>query len=102
MFFSTVNNLGEKDQVAEWIPKIKVLKMSGCYAQTELGHGSYVQGIETTATFDKERQEFIINSPTITSIKYWPGDMGKFSNHAIVFAKLILEGRPSGVHAFMV
>ena len=25
----------------------------GCYAQTELGHGSDVQSLETTATLDK-------------------------------------------------
>lgn len=102
MFRSSVINLGTEDQVAEWLPKISTMKMTGCYAQTELGHGSYVPGIETTATFDKEKQEFVINSPTISSFKFWPGDMGKFSNHAIVFAKLILNGKPSGVHAFMV
>lgn len=60
-----------------------------------------MQGIETTATFDKEKQEFVINSPTITSIKFWPGDMAKFSNHAIVFAKMLVDGKPMGVHAFM-
>ena len=61
-----------------------------------------MQGLETTATFDKEKQEFVINSPTITSIKFWPGDMGKFSNHALVFAKLIIEGKSYGVNAFLV
>ena len=76
--------------------------MTGCYAQTELGHGSFVQGLETTSTFDKATQEFVINSPTITSIKFWPGDMSKFSNHAIVYAKLILDGVPYGVNAFLV
>jgi acyl-CoA oxidase len=101
MFYSTIANLGTKEQAEKWLPMIRALRMTGCYAQTELGHGSYVQGIETTATFDKEKQEFIINSPTITSTKFWPGDMGKFSNHAIVFAKLLLNGKPAGVHAFM-
>jgi acyl-CoA oxidase len=61
-----------------------------------------VPGIETTSTYDKEKQEFVINSPTITSIKFWPGDMSKFSNHAVVYAKLILDGKPFGVHAFLV
>jgi acyl-CoA oxidase len=102
MFYSSVKNLGADDQSAQWLPLIKEMKMTGCYAQTELGHGSYVPGLETTATFDKEKQEFIINSPTISSIKFWPGDMSKFSNHAIVFAKLMIDGKAMGVHAFMV
>ena len=102
MFYSTVANLGTDEQAAKWLPMIRDLKMTGCYAQTELGHGSFVPGIETTATFDKQTQEFIIHSPTITSIKFWPGDMSRFSNHAIVFAKLIVDGKALGVHAFMV
>jgi len=102
MFYSSVQSLGTDDQAAKWLPLIRELKMTGCYAQTELGHGSFVPGLETTATFDKEKQEFVINSPTISSIKFWPGDMSRFSNHAIVFAKLIIDGKAMGVHAFMV
>lgn len=30
---------------------------------TELGHGSNVAGLETTATFDSDSDEFIINTP---------------------------------------
>ena len=63
----------------------------GCYAQTELGHGSNVAGLETTATLDKTTDEFIINTPTITATKYWPGDLGMFSSHAIVFARMIID-----------
>jgi hypothetical protein len=37
--------------------------------QTELGNGSYIQNFETIATFDKEAKQFIINSPTVTSLK---------------------------------
>lgn len=52
------------------------LLFQGCYAQTELGHGSNVRGIETTAIYDKQTQEFILNSPTLTSTKWWPGGFG--------------------------
>lgn len=58
----------------------------GCYAQTEIGHGSDVSGLETTAIFDKKTDEFIINTPSITATKWWPGDMGRMANHALVFA----------------
>lgn len=52
--------------------------MIGCYAQTELGHGSNVRALETTATFLKEEHggdpggSWIVHSPTLTSIKFWP------------------------------
>lgn len=58
--------------------------------------------METTATFDKETDEFIVHTPTITATKYWPGDMGLFSNHALVMARLIIEGKDHGVQPFIV
>jgi acyl-CoA oxidase len=64
----------------------------GCYAQTELGHGSDVQSLETTATFDKSTDEIILNTPTISAAKFWPGDLGFVGNYAMVFAKLIVSG----------
>jgi acyl-CoA oxidase len=38
-----------------------------------LGHGSYIQGLETTATLDKLRDEFIIHTPTDMATKWWIG-----------------------------
>lgn len=34
------------------MPLVKNFRIMGCYAQTEMGHGSDVAGLETTATFD--------------------------------------------------
>ena len=56
-----------------------------------MGHGSDVQSLETTAIFDKATDELILNSPTVSSAKYWPGDLGIFANYAMVFARLIVE-----------
>lgn len=39
----------------------------------ELGHGTFIRGCETTATYDFNTQEFDIHSPTLTSTKWWPG-----------------------------
>lgn len=76
--------------------------MIGCYAQTELGHGSNVAGIETTATYDPSSDQIVIHSPTTSSTKYWPGDMGIYANWAIVYAQLIANGKNFGVQPMMV
>lgn len=58
--------------------------------------------LETTATLDKATDEFVINTPSITAAKYWPGDLGRFTSHAIVFARLLVDGNDFGVQPFMV
>ena len=35
--------------------------------------GTFVRGLETTATYDPKTEEFILHSPTLTSTKWWPG-----------------------------
>ncbi|XP_020675293.1 acyl-coenzyme A oxidase 3, peroxisomal [Dendrobium catenatum] len=75
--------------------------IKGCFAMTELGHGSNVRGIETIATFDKNTQEFIINSPCESAQKYWIGGAAKHATHTIIFSQLHINGTSQGVHAFI-
>jgi acyl-CoA oxidase len=96
MFSLSVHYLSNAEQKARWMPMCKNLNIIGCYAQTELGHGSNVAMLETTATFDANTDQFVINSPTITSTKYWPGDLGRFCSHAVVMARLIVGKRDYG------
>ena len=58
--------------------------------------------METTAIFDHTTKEWIIDSPTASSAKYWPGDLGFFANHALVFAQTIIKGKNHGVNPFLV
>ena len=94
--------MANEEQLKYWMPLIQTHKILGTYAQTELGHGSNVAQLETTATLDFATDEFVINSPTLTSAKYWPGDLGRFSTHAVVFARLIVKEQDYGVNAFIV
>ena len=55
----------------------------GTYAQTELGHGTFVRGLQTTATYDVDAQQFILHTPTLTATKWWPGGLGKTSTHVV-------------------
>jgi acyl-CoA oxidase len=76
--------------------------MIGCYAQTELGHGSNVAGLETTATLDMNTDEFVIHTPNIKATKFWPGALGVQATHACVYARLIVGGKDHGVKPFIV
>ncbi|KAJ6415716.1 hypothetical protein OIU84_004496 [Salix udensis] len=102
MFIPAIKGQGTEEQQQKWLPLAYKMQIIGCYAQTELGHGSNVQGLETTATFDPDKDEFIIHSPTLTSSKWWPGGLGKVATHAIVYARLITNGEEHGVHGFIV
>ncbi|KAI0027723.1 peroxisomal oxidase [Vararia minispora EC-137] len=75
----------------------------GCYLQTELGHGSNVARLETTATYIPASREFEIHSPTFTSRKWWIGSLGSVATHGVVQAKLILpDGQDVGPHLFFI
>ncbi|KJX95356.1 acyl-CoA oxidase like protein [Zymoseptoria brevis] len=88
MFPQTVKEQGSEEQRAYWMPKIERWEAIGCYAQTELGHGSNVRGIECKATWDPKAKEFVIHSPSLTASKWWNGSMGRTANTAIVVAQL--------------
>ncbi|KAG8849569.1 hypothetical protein FRB96_000719 [Tulasnella sp. 330] len=83
---------GSKEQVSSIGHQARSLAILGAYAQTELGHGSNVSRLETTATYLPETEQFEIHSPTLTSTKWWIGGLAKSANHAVVQAQLILPG----------
>jgi acyl-CoA oxidase len=91
MFQTAIHTMGNEEQNKYWMPLIADHKILGCYAQTELGHGSDVGKLETLASLDKATDEFIIHSPTKTSTKFWPGDLGRNCSHAVVFARLLID-----------
>nr|AAR00586.1 acyl-CoA oxidase [Phalaenopsis hybrid cultivar] len=105
----SVMNLGTKKHKEKYFKGIDNIDYPGCFAMTELHHGSNVQGLQTTATFDPLTDEFVINTPNDGAIKWWIGNAAVHGKFATVFARLILpfqgKGGKSidmGVHAFIV
>ena len=97
MFVQSMYLLTSDEQRAKYVPLIDNLNILGCYAQTELGHGSDVQGLETTATLDRKTDEWVINTPSIKAYKFWPGGLGRSATHAVVFASLRVDENNYGV-----
>ena len=102
MFLFTLREQGTPEQHKLFLKPAEDYEYIGCYAQTELGHGSNVRGLETTATWNQSDKTFTIHSPALTSSKWWIGSLGKAANHALVMAQLIIDGKPYGPHPFVV
>ena len=102
LFGGAIENLGTKRHHEAYIPALINLDLLGCFAMTETGHGSDVQNVETTATYDLETQEFVIHSPTPSSRKDYIGGAAKHATTAAVFAQLFTKGEGYGVHCFVV
>lgn len=102
LFAGSIYNLGSERHHQQYLRKAISLELPGCFAMTETGHGSNVRDIETTAIYDKERQEFIIHTPHLGARKDYIGNAALHAQMATVFAQLELEGEDYGVHAFLV
>jgi acyl-CoA oxidase len=106
LFGGAVLNLGTKHHHDAYLHDLAYGRLLGCFAMTETGHGSNVQAIGTTATYDKETQEFVINTPDDASRKDYIGNAGRHAEMAAVFAQLQIEGpdgiEGQGVHCFLV
>ncbi|KAG7167057.1 Peroxisomal acyl-coenzyme A oxidase 1-like 1 [Homarus americanus] len=102
MFIPAIVGQGTSEQQDKWLGRAERAEIVGTYAQTEMGHGTFLRGLETTATYDPASQEFVLHSPTITATKWWPGGLGKTCNYAVVMAQLYTQGQNYGPHPFVV
>ena len=82
--------------------KIAHLEELGCFAMSEVGHGSNVAQLETVARYEHASKEFVITTPGESARKEWIGGAARDARFAVVFAQLEVDGIRHGVHAIIV
>ncbi|MCB9384881.1 MAG: acyl-CoA dehydrogenase family protein [Bryobacterales bacterium] len=102
LFGGAIRSLGTKPHHDRYLRDAGTVALPGCFAMTELGHGSNVAGIETTATYDPATDELVILTPTDDAHKEYIGNAACHGRLAVVFAQLVVAGQAHGVHAVVV
>jgi acyl-CoA oxidase len=102
LFGGSVYFLGNEEQRRAILPGIADLSTPGCFAMSEVGHGSDVANLETVARWDAETRTFVIHTPREAARKDWIGGAAIHARTATVFAQLEARGERHGVHAFVV
>ncbi|MFL6159675.1 MAG: acyl-CoA dehydrogenase [Marmoricola sp.] len=102
LFGGAILQLGTKKHHDAYLQDLVSADLLGCFAMTESGHGSNVQALGTTATYDVATQEFVITTPDDHARKDYIGNAAAHARVAVVFAQLLIGGESQGVHAFVV
>jgi len=115
----SVLNLGTERHRRQYFDDIASLRLPGCFAMTELKHGSNVAALQTEAVLDVAADEWVVHTPDEGAIKWWIGNAAEDGIAATVFARLKVPAAAAsssssptaatttsyvdhGVHAFVV
>src|SRR3954447_21222068 len=102
LFGGAILHLGTEGHHERYLRDVASLDLPGCFAMTETGHGSNVQALGTTATYDPETEEFVVHTPDDDARKDYIGNAARDGRLAVVFAQPIARGELRGVHALLV
>ncbi|MFF5180620.1 acyl-CoA dehydrogenase [Micromonospora sp. NPDC000316] len=102
LFGGAVAALGTRRHHDAYLRDIIAGTIFGCFAMTETGHGSDVQQLRTTCTYDPRTQTFDLHTPHEAARKDYIGNAARDGRMAVVFAQLITDGQQHGVHAWLV
>ncbi|MGH3385500.1 MAG: acyl-CoA dehydrogenase [Nocardioidaceae bacterium] len=102
LFGGAILHLGSAKHHERYLEDVMSGRLLGCFAMTETGHGSNVQALRTTATYDSESSRFVVHTPDRSARKDYIGNSARDGELAVVFAQLEVGGEQHGVHAILV
>ncbi|MFG1909303.1 acyl-CoA dehydrogenase [Kribbella sp. NPDC048928] len=102
LFAGAIQHLGTEQHHQQYLADAISGRLLGCFAMTETGHGSNVQALGTTATYDESTDEFVVHTPTAAARKDYIGNAARHGRMAAVFAQLVVGGERHGVHCLLV
>ncbi len=102
LYGGALTNLGTERHHREYVESMLDASVQGCFAMTETGHGSNVQNLLTTATYDPETDELVVHTPSIMGRKDYIGNAARDAQMAAVFAQLVTAEGSHGVHCVLV
>ncbi len=102
LFAGAILHLGTERHHEAYLADAIGGRLLGCFAMTETGHGSNVQALGTTATYDAATGEFVIHTPSAAARKDYIGNAARHGRMAAVFAQLVVGGETYGVHCLLV
>lgn len=102
LFAGAILHLGTEKHHERYLADAISGQLLGCFAMTETGHGSNVQALGTTATYDEATGEFVVHTPSAAARKDYIGNAARHGRMAAVFAQLVVGGESHGVHCLLV
>lgn len=76
MFTNMIRGMGTERHY-KFIEASDAQEINGCFALTEVAHGSNAKGMRTTATHDAQNKQFVMHSADFEAAKCWVGNLGK-------------------------
>jgi acyl-CoA oxidase len=102
LFAGSIHQLGTAKHHQHYLQAASTLELPGCFAMTEIGHGSNVAEVETTARYLPATDEIEIHTPNEAAGKNYIGNAALHGRLATVFAQLQVGDEEHGVHAVLV
>lgn len=93
---------GSPEQVAAYRDEIDRMERVYAFAVTEIGRGTNLLSVGTEVRYRHEDRSLRVTTPSDDAAKYWIGNSLFSATHAMVLARLVVDGTDEGHHWFRI